>query len=109
VCADAGDGRAVGHDRSSNKITTEARLDQLGIFSLRRIELVPRESGTYDVKVHTAERNGWGDSKVEGIVSLLSGLPYATVYPEFYNLSHDAVNLTSLTRWDREKRRIALA
>jgi len=90
-------------------ITTEARLDQLGIFSLRRIELVPRESGTYDVKVHTAERNGWGDSKVEGIVSLLSGLPYATVYPEFYNLGHDAVNLTSLTRWDREKRRIALA
>jgi len=46
---------------------------------------------------------------VEGLVSLLSGLPYATVYPEFYNLSHQAVNLTSLVRWDPEKRRVSLA
>src|SRR5260370_956113 len=59
--------------------------------------------------LHLAERNGWGDSKVEGIVSLLSGLPYATIYPEFYNLSRDAVNLTALARWDSEKRRISLA
>ena len=50
-----------------------------------------------------------GDSKVEGVVSLLSGLPYATVYPEFYNLGRDAVNLTSLARWDSEKRRVSLA
>jgi hypothetical protein len=56
-----------------------------------------------------AERNGWGDSKVEGVVSLLSGLPYSTIYPEFYNLGHDAVNLTSLARWDSEKRRISLS
>src|SRR5260370_37297219 len=59
--------------------------------------------------MHLAERNGWGDSRVEGIVSLLSGLPYATVYPEFYNLRGDAVNLTSLARWDSEKRRITLS
>jgi len=39
----------------------------------------------------------------------LSGLPYATVYPEFYNLGRDAVNLTSLARWDSEKRRIFLS
>jgi tetratricopeptide (TPR) repeat protein len=85
----------------------QTRLDQLGIFSSRRIELLPADSGTYDVKVHLAERNGWGDSK--GIVSLFGGLPYATVYPGLYNLGHDAVNLTSLARWDSEKRRISLA
>ncbi len=89
-------------------LTTQARLDNLGVFSSRRIELAPADSGDYDVTLHLAERNGWGDSKFEGVVSLLSGLPYATVYPEFYNLGHDAVNLTSLARWDSEKRRVFL-
>ncbi|HEY6944022.1 MAG TPA: hypothetical protein VI431_02700 [Candidatus Acidoferrum sp.] len=87
-------------------LTTESRLDNLGIFSSRRIELRPAESGNYDLTLHLAERNLWGDSKAEGIVSLLSGLPYATVYPELYNLRHDAINLTSLVRWDAQKRRV---
>jgi len=90
-------------------LTTQARLDNLGIFSSRRMELSPVDSGNYDATLHLAERNGWGDSKVEGIVSLLSGLPYATIYPEFYNLGRDAVNLTSLARWDSEKRRVSLS
>lgn len=90
-------------------LNTEARLDNLGIFSSRRMELSPVDSGSYDATLRLAERNGWGDSKVEGIVSLLSGLPYSTVYPEFYNLGRDAVNLTSLARWDSEKRRIFLS
>jgi len=90
-------------------LTTESRLDNLGVFSSRRMELTPTDSGNYDMTLHLAEKNGWGDSKVEGIVSLLSGLPYATVYPEFYNLGHQAVNVTSLARWDSEKRRVSLA
>jgi len=90
-------------------LATQARLDNLGVFSSLRIELAPVDSGNYDLKLHLAERNGWGDSKLEGIISLLSGLPYATVYPEFYNLGRDAVNLTSLARWDSEKRRISLS
>lgn len=89
--------------------TTESRLDNLGVFSSRRIELAPADSGNYDLTLHLAERSVWGDSKAEGIVSLLSGLPYATVYPELYNLSHDAVNLTSLVRWDAQKRRLFAA
>ena len=88
---------------------TQARLDNLSVFSSRRIGLTPADSGNYDLTLHLAERNGWGESKVEGIISLLSGLPYATVYPEFYNLGGDAVNLTSLARWDSEKRRVSLA
>jgi tetratricopeptide (TPR) repeat protein len=90
-------------------LTTQARLDNLGIFSSRRMELSPLNSGTYDATLHLAERNGWGDSKVEGVISLLSGLAYSTVYPEFYNLGRDAVNLTSLARWDSEKRRVSLS
>jgi hypothetical protein len=90
-------------------LTTQARLDNLGVFSSRRTELSPADSGNYDATLHLAEKNGWGDSKVAGLVSLLSGLPYATVYPEFYNLGSDAVNVTSLARWDSEKRRVSLA
>jgi len=90
-------------------LTTQARLDNLGIFSSRRMELSPVDSGKYDATLHLVERNVWGDSKVEGVVSLLSGLPYSTIYPEFYNLGRDAVNLTSLARWDSEKRRISLS
>jgi hypothetical protein len=90
-------------------LSTQARLDNLGILSSQRVELSPADSGTYDATLHLAERNGWGDSKVEGIVSLLSGLPYATIYPEFYNLNRSAVNLTALARWDSEKRSVSLA
>jgi len=90
-------------------LATQSRLDQLGVFSSARIELTPSESGNYGLTLHLAERNGWGDSKVAGIVSLFCGLPYATIYPELYNLSRAAVNLTSLARWDPEKRRFSLA
>lgn len=90
-------------------LTAESRLDNLGIFSSRRIELMPADSGSYDLTLHLAERNLWGDSKAEGIVSLLSGLPYATAYPQLCNLGHDAVNLTSLVRWDAQKRRLFAA
>jgi tetratricopeptide (TPR) repeat protein len=89
-------------------LTTEARLDALGIFSGRRIELTPADSGNYDLALHLVERNGWGDSNLEGAISLLSGLPYSTIYPEIYNLGHRAINFTSLARWDSEKRRASL-
>src|SRR4029077_9364734 len=41
----------------------------------------------------------------EGAIALLNGGPYATVYPEIYNIGHRAMNFTSLLRWDSEKRR----
>lgn len=89
--------------------TTKAHLDNLGIFSNQRMELTPADSGNCDLTLHLAERNLWGDSKIEGIISILSGLPYATVYPEIYNLGHDAVNVTSLARWDSQKQRAFVA
>jgi tetratricopeptide (TPR) repeat protein len=86
-------------------LTTNARLDLLGIFPHRRFELAPDSAATYDARLHAVERNGWGDSKLEGAISLLSGLPYETVYPEYYNIGRRAINFTSLLRWDSEKRR----
>ena len=83
----------------------EAKLDILGIFPHRRVELSPATAGNYDATLHLPERNLWGDTWWEGALSWFSGLPYATVYPEIYNLNHEAVNLTSVLRWDSEKRR----
>lgn len=90
-------------------LTTRSRLENLGLFSSQRINLTPAVSGDYDLALRLAERNGWGNSKLEGLVSLLSGLPYQTVYPEFYNLGGKAINFTSLARWDDQKRRVSLA
>jgi tetratricopeptide (TPR) repeat protein len=86
-------------------LATQARLGNLGVFPQQRIELAPANAEDYDATIHLNERNGWGDSKLEGLLSVFSGLPYATVYPEYYNLGHAAVNFTSLARWDKEKRR----
>ena len=83
----------------------EAKLDNLGIFPHRRVELSPATAGNYDATLHLPERNLWGDTWWEGALSWFSGLPYATVYPEIYNLNHEAVNVTSVLRWDSEKRR----
>jgi hypothetical protein len=68
------------------------------------VELTPAGEH-FDATLHLAERNGWGDTKLEGAIAVLSGVPYATVYPEIYNIGHRAVNFTSLLRWDSEKRR----
>jgi tetratricopeptide (TPR) repeat protein len=83
----------------------EARLDNLGIYPYRRVELVPAGGGNYDAILHMPERDLWGQPWWEGALSLLSGLPYETVYPEIYNLGYEAINATSLLRWDSEKRR----
>jgi tetratricopeptide (TPR) repeat protein len=86
-------------------LTTQQRLDNLGIYAQQRTELAPTSDGNYDATLHLAERNGWRDFRLEGAISLLSGVPYATVYPELYNLGGRAMNVTSLLRWDSEKRR----
>jgi len=85
--------------------STQARLDNLGIFPHSRAALSPAGEN-FDLTLHLAERNGFGDSKLEALLSSLSGVPYSTVYPELYNLGSRAINITTLGRWDPEKRRI---
>ena len=83
----------------------EARLGNLEIYPRRREDFVPTGDGNYDATFHMPERDLWGDTWWMGALTWLSGLPYATVYPQIYNLEHEAVNVTSLLRWDSEKRR----
>jgi len=96
--------------------TTQARIDNLGIFTLYRWELTPIDGtstssgdnlpATFDVIFHSVERNGFGPNKWGAALSILRGLPYETIYPEYYNAFQDAVNFTSLVRFDSQKKRV---
>jgi tetratricopeptide (TPR) repeat protein len=98
-------------DRASF-LKTNALLENLEVFPRWRMDLAPganSASGEEDrATLRLNERNGWGTSLLDGMVSLLRGLPYETVYPSYYNLNGAAVNIDSLARWDSEKRRLAL-
>lgn len=97
--------------------TTQARLDNLGIFALSRWEMIPVEgaaanssnassANTFDVAFHSVQRDGFGPNKWAAALSILRGLPYETVYPEYDNAFRDAVNFTSLVRFDSQTERV---
>ncbi|HEY7915265.1 MAG TPA: tetratricopeptide repeat protein [Blastocatellia bacterium] len=85
--------------------TTEARVDGLNIFPNYRFDLEARSDGKFDAVFRARERNGWGNTKWEGLLALFRGLPFQTIHPEFLNIGHRAINSQSLIRWDKEKRR----
>ena len=86
---------------------TEASIGQLGIFPQHEFALAPRDgSEESDLVVRLKERNGWGDTKWQGWISMLRGAPYATLYPVWYNLGRSAVNITTMVRFDPNKQRL---
>lgn len=85
---------------------TRDLIDSLGIFSQPRFDLVPITQGRFEANFIPHERNGLGGTKTGDILSLLRGAPYETLYPEWFNLHHAAINLTSLLRWDPNKERV---
>ncbi|HWN76249.1 MAG TPA: tetratricopeptide repeat protein [Candidatus Udaeobacter sp.] len=87
-------------------LTAQARLRALNLYPGMFFELRAHDDGTFDLGFHAAERNGWGSSKWEGVVSLLRDIPFQAVDPEFYNLGRAGVNWVSTFRWDDEKRRV---
>lgn len=92
--------------RRGQFLLLRARLEALGLYSSPFFELKSRPDDTFDLTIHAPEKNGWGSAKLEGALSLLRGLPYLTVYPEFYNLGKNGLNWRSLVRWDDQKRRV---
>jgi len=89
--------------------TTQARLDALGIFPTFNIVLNAQSDEKFDVDFHATERNGFGSSHLQALLSILSGTAYETVYPAYYNIGGTATNIESLLRWDRQKRRAWLS
>jgi tetratricopeptide (TPR) repeat protein len=85
-------------------LTTRVELHSLDVFPLEFYELQARPDGAFKLVWHSSERNDWRDTSWPRIASMLRGLPYQTIYPEFYNLNGRGLNWRSLVRWDDEKR-----
>lgn len=90
-------------------LTTKARVGGLGVFSSYGFDLGAREDGDFDVTLHASERNGFGKNKWEGLFRFFRGIFQQTVYPEYFNVGGSATNITSMVRWDAQKRRLAAA
>ena len=83
------------------------RLDLMDLFGLRALELIPRPDGDFDMELRSAGKTGVGNGRLSTLAGFLRGLPYSTVYPEFYSMRRSGLNLTSLARWDPRKRRFS--
>jgi tetratricopeptide (TPR) repeat protein len=87
--------------------TTRVRIAGLEIFPAPRFQLAARPGNQFDLILNFQERNGWGANVWQGLLSTFSGVAYQTIYPEYFNIGGSATNVTSLLRWDAQKRRIA--
>jgi predicted double-glycine peptidase len=87
--------------RLSDFETTQARLEALGVFTRFRMDLSPVAEDRFDVTLRAAERSG------TNLWSWVRGLPFQTVTPGFFNVGGEAVNVTSMFRWDPNKRRVS--
>ena len=85
---------------------TDVRLRSLGLFPVYEVGLQARNDGKFDAEFHAIERDGFGSNKWQALLGTLSGLPYETVYPAYFNAGHVGLNAESLLRWDAEKERV---
>ena len=92
--------------RLSDLLTSQARVGGLGIFPNYSFHLEAQDDGRFDVAFRAEERNGWGNSKWEALLATFRGAFYQTIYPEYSNRGGSATNLSSLARWDAQKRRL---
>jgi tetratricopeptide (TPR) repeat protein len=90
----------------SDFVTTSARVSGLEIFPAFTIRLDAREDGKFDAIFGAHERNGFGKSKVEALLSTFRGVGYQTIHLEYFNLGQSAINIASMVRWDAQKRRL---
>lgn len=90
-------------------LASEDRLQGLEIFSSYTFTLAARPDQKFDLTFHAHERNGWGDSKLEALLSTFRGVFSQTITPEYYKIGGTATNVQSFLRWDGQKRRALLS
>jgi len=86
--------------------TSRARVAGLGVFPVAHFQLAARPDGKFDVALNLQERNRWGSNVWEALLSAFSGVAYQTLYLAYFNIDSSAINVTSLVRWDAQKRRL---
>lgn len=95
--------------RGNQLRTTDALLASLGVFSNPQIQLNALPSGGFSASFAPAMRGNFGGGWESDLLALARGIPYDTVYPEWFNIRGNAVNFTSLFRWDPNKERVSVA
>ena len=85
---------------------SSARLRGLDIFPQFHFNLNARADGNFDLVFRAQERNGFGDSKLEALILFFQGIPFQEVNPSYSNFRGEAINFTSMFRWDAQKCRI---
>jgi tetratricopeptide (TPR) repeat protein len=86
-------------------LTSETRIEGLGIFPVYKFQLNALPDSEFDLVFRATERDGFGVNKWDALLSTFRGVFYETIYPEYFNLHGSATNFTSLLRWDSQKRR----
>ena len=90
--------------RRSQFIKSQAELNSLDLFPSIFYDLQAQPDGRFQLVVHASQRSPWRRAKLQNAISAARGLPYQSVYPEFFNLNDKALNWRSFVRWDAEKR-----
>ena len=85
-------------------LTTDAELQSLELFPQMFYELQAQRDGAFKLVWHASQEPSWRDMRWQAAVSMLRGLPYLSVYPEFYNTNDRGLNWLSFVRWDDNKR-----
>jgi hypothetical protein len=88
-------------------LASNIRLRGLEIFPTYKINLEARPDGKFDASFRAQELNGFGNSKLQALVRMFSGILFEEITPEYYNLHGSGTNITSLFRFDTDKRRAA--
>ncbi len=93
--------------RLEDLLTSEKRVSGLGVFADYNFELAAEDDGKFDVNLPVRELNGFGSNPWLALLSVFRGVFYETLYPDYFNVGSDAINITALVRWDAQKRRLA--
>jgi len=86
-------------------LDSETRVRALGIFPQFHFDLDARADGNFTVIFRSREIDGFGSSRLEALLLFFQGIPFQDVNPGYYNFRSEAGNLTSMLRWDAQKRR----
>ncbi|MGZ4858379.1 MAG: tetratricopeptide repeat protein [Candidatus Angelobacter sp.] len=89
--------------------TSNVRLRGLEIFPSFKLDLAARPDGKFDAIFRAQELNGFGNGKLQALVRMFSGILFEEITPEYYNVRGSATNITSLLRFDTDKRRALAA
>jgi hypothetical protein len=86
-------------------LATNVRLRGLEIFPTYRLNLEARPDGKFDAIFHAQELNGFGNTKLQALVRVFSGILFEEITPEYDNVDGSGTNIVSLFRFDTDKRR----